>query len=471
MVKGVDKEQQTELSDQIKKLSEKIDAIDSKLTKVEECSNATVTHIQSIANMSDIQKANLVMSNNVSDPNGFIAREITNQLIVMLQKYQTTDFRRWLVLRGRNVVEQAVAGFVSQQLPQLKWYNVQLSKIDEKTYHQTAKTTFPVQIKTGIPLISAITVAKVNFEYEGDVDIKTNTISNTKSRLNTSEEEKQVFKSFIEDLDSSLKPHKKTYSILHPIGAGINRLYALFMKETNFSIPFITILLLTMLIPSIWPASFIYFGLLRAYPIWFWFLGISIQNLVLGIINGAIYGAFFWLAIRYKFLERLKILGFLTKINKPGGKQIDLRVAAGAGIACIVLITGIWWVTLPKAGGVDVAAVRIYSDPDSTAMLQALNTGNYYTITNILDGSSKTVLTEPGFAGYSLYVKRNLGNYNSTVFWQASSSGSVVKATYNATYSGVQGKFPIVFSFINNGGAQYLSSVEFQAPTWNFKVP
>jgi hypothetical protein len=348
---------------------------------------------------------------------------------------------------------------------------VHISKIDENTFHQTAKTTFPVQLSTGIPLINAITIAKVNFEFEGDVDVMTSKISNTKSHLSTGDEEKKVFKSFVEDLDSSLKPHKRTYTVLRPIGVGINKLYTVMVKETNFSIPFVVLLLTTMIFPQLWPGAFIYFGLLRAYPLWFWFLGISIQNLVLGFLNGALYGSLVWLALRFKLLERMKIFGFLTKINKPGGPQVDLRVAAGVGVACVVLVAGVWWVTLPKAGGVDVAAVRVYADPDSTVMLRALDSGDYYSISGILDGSAKTVLTEPGFAGYSLYVKRSLGNLNSTVFWKASESSGILKAGYNATYSGVQGSFPIEFTFVSSGGYHYVSSVEFQAPNWRFKVP
>jgi hypothetical protein len=471
LVKNGDKDQQPDLSSQIQVLSDKIDAVDAKLTKVEQCSNTTMTNTQTLVNNTDMQHANLVVTNNISDPNGFIAREITNQLIVMLQKYQNTDFRRWLAARGRNVVEISIANFVSQQLPQLKWYGVQLSKIDESTYHQTAKTSFPVQLKTGIPIISTITLAKVNFEFEGDVDVKSSKLSNTKSTISTGEEEKQVFKSFVEDLDGSLKPHKRTYAVLHPIGSGVNRVYKVLLKETNFSIPFALLLLATIFAPQIWPAAIIYFGLLRLYPIWFWFLGISLQSLVFGLINGAIYGSIVWLAIRYKILERMKVFGFLTKINKPGGPQIDLRVAAGIGVVCIVLIAGVWWVTLPKAGGVDVAAVRAYSDPDSTAMLKALDTAGYSSISGILDGSVKTVLTEPGFAGYSLYVKRALGAFNSTVFWKASDANGVSTAVYNATYSGVTGSFPIEFAFVNNGGYHYLSGVDFQDPAWRFKIP
>ena len=40
-------------------------------------------------------------------------------------------------------------------------------------------------------------------------------MSNTRSSLKTGDEEKQVFKSFIEDLDQSLKPHKRVYAIAH----------------------------------------------------------------------------------------------------------------------------------------------------------------------------------------------------------------------------------------------------------------
>ena len=471
MVKEADTKPKTELTDKIQILSDKIDAMDAKLSKVEQCSNTVVVNTQALLNSTELQHANLVVANNISDPNGFIAREITNQLVTMLQKYQNTDFRRWLAARGRNVVEISIANFVGQQLPQLKWYGIQLSKKDEKTIHETAKTTFPVQIKTGIPLISTFTLAKVNFEFEGDVDTKTGQLSNIKSTISTGDEEKQVFKSFVEDLDSSLKPHKRTYAVLHPIGDGITKVYSVLVKETNFSIPFLLLLLGTLLFPQIWPAALIYFGLLRAYPIWFWFLGISLQSLVLGLINGVIYGGVVWAAVKYKFIERMRVLGFLTKINKPGGRQLDLRIAAGVGVACIVLIAGVWWVTLPKPGALDYNAIKAYSDPDSTAMLKALDTSNYQSISNLLDGPARTVLTEPGFAGYSLYVKRELGSYNSTIFWQASYSDEVTKAIYNATYTGVQGRFPVIFSYTSNGGTQYISNVEFVAPNWRFMIP
>jgi hypothetical protein len=471
MSKGPGKQENQAVSEQLEVLTRKIEAMDEKLNKVEQSSNTALNYTQTLLNGNDIQRVNLIVSNNVADPNGFIAREITNQLIIVMQKYQTTEFRRWLVVRGRNIVEQSISSFVSQTLPQLKWYGVHISKIDENNYHQTAKTTFPVQIKTGIPIISTITIAKVNFEFDSDVDVVNGKMSNTRSSLKTGDEEKQVFKSFIEDLDQSLKPHKRVYAIAHPIGVGITKVYHLFMKETNFSVPFIVTLLLTLLYPAFFPAALIYFGLLRLSPIWLWFLGISIQNLLLGVLNGAIWGALVWISIKYNLLEKAKVFGILTKINKPGGPQIDLRIAAGAGLVVVVLIAGGWWLISPKTGDVDVTAVRSYADPNGAAMLKALDSGSYSSIVGILDGPAKAILTEPGFAGYSLYVKRDYGIYNTTVFWKASEASGAVKAYYNATYSGIQGYFPVIFTFTSNGGYHYLSSVEFQAPNRSLKVP
>ena len=468
MVKGSEK---AEISDQLQVLTDKIEAMDEKLNKVEQFSNTALTNTQTLLNGNDIQRVNLIVSNNVTDPNGFIAREVTNQLIVLMQKYQTTEFRRWLVVRGRNIVEQSITSFVSQMLPQLKWYGINITKKDDTTYHQTAKTTFPVQVKTGIPVISTVTIAKVNFEFESDVDIASNRLYNTKSSLKTGEEEKQVFKSFVEDLDQSLKPHKRVYAVAHPIGVGLGRLYSLLLKETNFSIPFVVFLLITMIYPVMFPAAFLYFGLLRLSPVWVWILGISIQNLILGLINGVLWGGAVWLTVKYSLLERMRVFGVFTKINKPGGPQVDLRVAAGVGLAAVVLVAGVWWMFLPQVGVLNVDAVRQYSDPHSSAMLNALETGSYYSVPNILDGSLRNVLTEPGFAGYSLYVKRALGVYNSTVFWKATESSGVVSAYYNATYSGVSGSFPVVFTFTTNGGSHYVSSVQFQSPNWGFRIP
>ena len=82
-------------------------------TRLSKSSNTALNYTQTLLNGNDIQRVNLIVSNNV-DPNGFIARAITNQLIIVMQKYQTTEFRRWLVVRGRNIVEQSIFSFVAR---------------------------------------------------------------------------------------------------------------------------------------------------------------------------------------------------------------------------------------------------------------------------------------------------------------------------------------------------------------------
>ena len=466
MPKSEVSDQIEELSKQISNLDKKIVSIDAKITSVENSNQAVIANTQKIVSTSEFANTTMIMENNIADPNGFIARELTNNLYTLLQNYQNTSFRRWLAVSGRKVVEASISGFVSSKLPQLRWYNIHMTKLPDGKYHQTAKTSLPVELRTGIPVINVITLAKCVFEVEGDIDSNTKEFTNLKTKLTMEQMDKEVWASFFEEVNDSLKPHKTTYAVLSPIGHGIRRLFSFLQKETNFSYPFLLLLVSTIIWPTIWPAYTLYYYILRWPFIAFWLLGINIMSVILGLINGLIYGVAVWAALKYKLLEKMRVFGFLTKINKPGGPQINLRLAAIAGIVIIAVIAGgWWWWSLPK--GLDITYIRGYSDPAADGVLKAINAGQYTSATPFMEQNMKTVLTEPAFAGYRLYIKNYLGNYTSTAFVKAGYEGNVLAVYYNSTYT--RGYVTSRMAF--EGSSKLLSKINLDSATYKISVP
>jgi hypothetical protein len=113
-------------------------------------------------------------------------------------------------------------------------------------------------------------------------------------------------------LVESLKPHRKAYGILSPLGNGLKRVYAILKNQKSFSVPLVLMILLTMLYPTLPPAM----QILRALsisPPWIWFLGLNLGSMALGIINGVIFGAVVWLALKYNLANKLG-----KTVNKVG---------------------------------------------------------------------------------------------------------------------------------------------------------
>lgn len=318
----------------------------------------------------------------------------------------------------------------------LRWYGVSISKINDKEYHQKAKTSFPVDLNTGIPVIGRITIAKCIFDIEGDVDVETKQVKNLKTVFTTEQMDKQVFTSFLEDLDGSLKPHKRLYGVLSPIGRGVNNLWVLMKRETNFSYPFLFMFLSAYILGFFWPTYEVWV-MLRIPYVYGSLLGISYQRFLWGLLNGFFYGAVIWAAVRYKFLERVQAMSPLVKrlttINQPGGIQIDIRVIAIATIVVLALFGGGWWLMQPKT--LDVNAIRAYTDQTSSNFLTSMNTNNYDSTSSYLAGSTKNTVTVSVYPNYRVSIQINYGNFTGYVFWKAVLENNVPTIYYNATYS------------------------------------
>jgi len=320
----------SELSGQVDELTKKIDGLNMKLSKVEASSDTLVTQTKALISSSDANKTSNLFKETITDPSGLIAKEMTRYLIMSLEKYQTTDFRRWLVTKGRGVAEKSIQSFVRSGVPQLKWYGATVTELGDKKYRYVNKAFFPFEVNSGMPLIGKVNLAQVVVEVEGDVDAETRQCSNMKCRFSSESPHKDVFESLEKDLVETLKPHTKAYGILSPLGNGLKRIYAILKTQKSFSVPLVLMILLTMLYPTMPPAI----QILRALglsPPWIWFLGLNLGSMTLGIVNGVIVGVVVWLALKYGFANKLgktvnKVGSWSTRFSKKTEKPKESEV-------------------------------------------------------------------------------------------------------------------------------------------------
>jgi outer membrane murein-binding lipoprotein Lpp len=302
-----------QLSGQVDELNRKIDVLNSKLEKSETTSAALLAQQQSILDATNTARSQEVLRQTVSNPTGFIGKEVVNYIIKALEKHEKSKTQQWIVTRGRKVAESAVTAYISQKLPQLNWYGTTCTGIENRDgYHMTTRTNFPVEINTGVPFIGKVAIAKVVLEVESDVDAKTNQTSNLKCHLSSESANSDLWASLKEDFTNWLRPHKTLWAILHPVGVGISNLVKFMKRETNFSIPFLILFILTLLVyPRIVPAAQIW-QLLGFQTINFGLFGIRPINILFGIINGIVWGGIFWLIVRFNVVPGIgKIINFI----------------------------------------------------------------------------------------------------------------------------------------------------------------
>jgi hypothetical protein len=335
------------LNSQIEDLNKKIDSLSAKLDKSEATSAQLLKQSQAMVETTGAVKAQEIMRQTVSNPSGFIAIEATNFIVKYLEKHQTTRFRANAVARGRKIIEGVVSSYIAQKVPALNWYGTSVSASGGNQYHLITKTNFPVHVNTGLPVIGNVTIARVVMEVEGDVDTVTNQMTNTKCNLTTDEAQRQVFKDLQEEMEHTLKPHKTLWLILYPAGKGIRGLYRFLRKETAFSIPLLILFLLTgFFTPTLFPAGNIWRAIGNQFIFRRW-IGISPLALWFGIINGIIWGAVFWIIIRFNIIPGLgKTLKFIgAKIFPPVKKFLKVplyRYATILALAVIIALLILW---------------------------------------------------------------------------------------------------------------------------------
>jgi len=311
--KATSKEEVSELSSRVDELNAKLDKLNDKLDKNQANTDAIIAQQTAVLANTNTVKSQEIVRQTVSDPTGFIAKEIVNFVLKTLEKNQKSKTQQWFATKGRGVVEKAIAFYISQRLPQMSWYGTSVTGTQsQEKYHVMTSTAFPVNINTGVPFIGNVALTRVVLNVEADVNTRTNETSNIKCHLSNDQMNRDLWDSIHEDLVNLLKPHKTLWSIVHPIGVGIQKLYDFMKRETNFSIPFLVLFLLTLFIyPQIPPAMNIW----RAFGFTvlnFGLFGIRPINILFGLINGIIWGAAIWLIIRFKLLPGLgKVLHFI----------------------------------------------------------------------------------------------------------------------------------------------------------------
>jgi hypothetical protein len=297
----------------------KLDKLDTKMDKMHDDSQKIIQQQQEIVESQKKilasqreQRALQVLQSQTYSPTGFFAHELVSYLIGHLDKYQTTAFRRWLAVKGGKVVELNIAQMVNQKISMIQWYDTHLDSIDETHYHFTSKSAFPFQINSGIPFVGTLTLTRVLMDISGDVNTETRETTNMKCKCSADQENRQIYQDLEDDVVGSLKPHKTAYKILRPFGIAGIKLYHLLVHHLSFSIPLVIILLATIIMPWIPPAS-ILMGALGLAPGYWVFLGINPTYVLWGLINGIIYGAIIFVGLRYHVVRQMRT--FSSKLH------------------------------------------------------------------------------------------------------------------------------------------------------------
>ena len=303
-----------QLSSQVDELNKKIDTLNAKLDKSQAKTEALMDQQKAVLDNTNAVKSQEIVRQTVSNPTGFIAKEIVNYIVKSLEKNQKSKTQQWFATRGRGVAETAIAFYISQKLPQLNWYGTSVSGTEsQEKYHVNTTTNFPVTINTGVPFIGNIALARVVLNVESDVNTRTNETSNVQCHLSTAEVHKDLLTSLQEDLINWLKPHKKTWAVVHPVAIGILEFFRFMKRNPNFSIPFLVLFIFTALIaPQMPPAQQIWTALGWASTN-LGFFGIRPMSLLYGIINGIIWGVLIWAIIRFHLIPGAgKVIKFIT---------------------------------------------------------------------------------------------------------------------------------------------------------------
>jgi len=294
-----DKKELLELTNKVEALSKKVDAIDEKMEKISNDSKELVKSSKKLMSKLDSEHTSTIVKNEISDPTGMLSKEMTEYFYRSIKKYQTTKFRTWVATRSKPIVNQSIANFVKTQIPQLNWYGAKVTKKGDNQFHYTAKSQFPFELDTGVPIIGKITLAKVNCEVHGDIDSETRDVQNLKFKFDAEQPNDDILDDFEDDITNTLKQHKRTYRILSPFGRGLMKIKTLLVNTPSFSVPLVLFTLATTVFPGIPPAPQI-FSALRIYWFNFRILGINLMNVWHGLINGIIIGTIVYFIFKYK---------------------------------------------------------------------------------------------------------------------------------------------------------------------------
>jgi hypothetical protein len=113
---------------------------------------------------------------------------------------------------------------------------------------------------------------------------------------------------------------------------------------------------------------------------------------------------------------------------------------------------------------VDETALRVYADPMTENLLQAINTVDYSSFSEDFDSTMKSGITEQSFISMCSTFQSKVGNYTSKTFVRGESLQGYIIAYYSAAFTdepaGVSVK--VVFSSVN--GSMKITGLWFDSP-------
>jgi len=131
-------------------------------------------------------------------------------------------------------------------------------------------------------------------------------------------------------------------------------------------------------------------------------------------------------------------------------------------IACIGLGAYYYYTQMPQP--VDEMSLRIYADPMTERLLQALSTGNYSSFSADFDPAMKSGIPEQTFASMVSTFHSKVGNYTSKAFVRGEALQGFMIAYYSAAFTGEPANVSVKVVFSSGGGPAKISGLWFDSP-------
>lgn len=325
-IKMTEKEELAKLTEKVDTLSKKVDALDKKMDKIDSNSKELIKNSEKLIAKMDHQQSVDIVKNSICDPTGMLSKEMTEYFYKSIKKYQTTKFRTWLATRSKPIVNESITQFVKSQIPQLNWYGAKVTRMGNNEFHYTAKSSFPFELDTGVPIVGKIALASIQCEVHGDIDSETRVVKNLKFKFDADQPHGNVLDDLEDDLTDSLKEHKRTYGLLSPFGRGLKKIKKLLINTPTFSVPLLLFTIATIVFPGIPPAPQI-FSALGVFLFNFRILGINLMNVWHGLVNGVIVGTVVWFIFKYNVIDKLQRKKVCKSENESGLQEAETSVA------------------------------------------------------------------------------------------------------------------------------------------------
>ena len=136
--------------------------------------------------------------------------------------------------------------------------------------------------------------------------------------------------------------------------------------------------------------------------------------------------------------------------------SIVVLAVVGIGLGAIYYYT-----QMPQP--VDEMSLRIYADPMTERVLQAINTINYTSFSTDFDSAMRSGITEPSFISMCSTFQSKVGNYTSKAFVRGERLQGFVIAYYSAAFTNEPANVSVKVVFSSDGGPAKITGLWFDS--------